>query len=90
MREILITNPFKKDQKKAKINPRQDTDKLLFAIEILATQGQLPEEYLPHSLSGNRMLKWECHIQPNFLLIYEVTEYVLRLERCGNHSDLFK
>ena len=90
MREILITQRFKKDLKKAKKNPRQNTDKLLSAIEILATQGCLPEEYIPHYLSGNWQTKWECHIQPNFLLIYEITKDNLRLERCGSHSDLFE
>lgn len=90
MREILITTRFKKDFKKAKKNPRQDTDKLLLAIETLAIQGVLSENYLPHCLSGNWKPKWECHIQPNFLLIYEVSEKFLRLERCGSHSELFE
>ena len=58
MREILITNRFKKDLKKAKKNPRQDTDKLLYAIEVLAIHGRLPEEYLAHCLSGNWKPKW--------------------------------
>ena len=70
MREILITKRFKKDLKKAKNNPRQDTDRLLSAIEVLATHGILSEDFLPHCLSGNWKPKWECHIQPNFLLIY--------------------
>ncbi len=90
MREIHITNRFKKDLKKAKKNPRQDTDKLLSAIETLAIQGNLSEDNLPHCLFGNWKPKWECHIQPNFLLIYEVTEEVLRLERYGSHSELFE
>lgn len=90
MREILITNRFIKDLKKAKNNPRQDTDKLLSAIKTLATHGFLSENYLPHCLSGNWKPKWECYIQPNFLLIYEVTENALRLERCGSHFELFE
>ncbi len=90
MREILITNRFKKDLKKAKKNSRQDTDKLLSAIEVLAVHGVLSEDYFPHRLSGAWKPKWECHIQPNFLLIYEVTDEVLRLERCGSHSELFE
>ena len=90
MREISITNRFKKYLKKAKKNSRQNTNKLLVAIEILETHGILSEDYLPHCLSGNWKPKWECHIQPNFLLIYEVTEDVLRLERCGSHSELFE
>jgi len=56
----------------------------------LATHGLLSEDYLPHCLSGNWNPKWEYHIQANFLLIYEVTEDVLRLERCGSHSELFE
>jgi len=90
VREILITKRFKKDLKKAKSNPRQYTEKLLSVIETLAIHGVLSEDYLPHCLSGNWRPKWECHVQPNFLLIYEVTEEILRLERCGGHSELFE
>jgi len=90
VREILITNRFKKDLKKTKQNPRQDTDKLLSIIKTLAIRGVLSEDYLPHCLSGNWKPKWECHIQPNFLLTYEATEEVLRLERCGSYSGLFE
>ncbi len=89
MRRILVTNRFKKDLKKAKKNAKQDTGKILEAIEMLANLGVLPEAYLSHPLAGNWQSKWECHIQPNFLLIYEISEKVLRLERCGSHSDLF-
>lgn len=90
MRDILITNRFTKDLKKAKKNPRQDTGKLLSTIEALAVHGILSEKYFPHCLSGNWQPKWECHIQPDFLLIYEITEETLRLERCGSHSELFE
>ena len=89
MREVFPTNRFKKDLKKASRNPRQDTEKLFKAIDILTEEGVLPEGYLPHLLSGSWASKWECHIQPDFLLIYEVTEESLRLERCGSHSELF-
>jgi mRNA interferase YafQ len=89
VREILVTKRFKKDLRKAKKNAKQDTGKLLEAIEILVDSGILPKAYLSHPLVGNWQSKWECHIQPNFLLIYEVSEKILRLERCGSHSDLF-
>ena len=89
MREISISNHFKKDQKKALKNPRQDTDKLLEVIEILVTDGCLPDEYKPHPIIGKWGEKWECHIQPDFLLIYEVSDTFLKLERCGSHSELF-
>jgi len=89
VRKIFVTNRFKKDLKKAKKNAKQDTEKLLEAIKILAGSGSLPEATLSHQLVGNWQSKWECHVQPNFILIYEVSEKVLRLERCGSHSDLF-
>jgi len=89
VRRILVTNRFKKDLKKAKKNAKQDTGKLLEAIEILADSGILPETYFSHQLVGNWQSKWECHVQPNFILIYEISEKTLRLERCGSHSDLF-
>ncbi len=56
---------------------------------MLANSGILAEATLSHPLAGNWQSKWECHIQPNFLLIYEISEKVLRLERGGSHSDLF-
>ncbi len=89
MREILLSKRFKKDQKKALRNPRQDTNKLLRVIEILIIEGCLPDKYKPHPLTGNWDSKWECHIQPDFLLIYEITDGYIKLERCGSHSELF-
>lgn len=89
MSEIFITKRFKSDLKKAKKNTKQDVGKLLEAIEMLANSGCLPEEYLSHPLIGNWKSKWECHVQPDFLLIYEVSEKILRIERCGSHADLF-
>jgi len=89
VRKIFVTNRLKKYLKKAKKNAKQDTGKLLEAIEILADSGILPEVTLSHPLVGNWQSKWECHVQPNFILIYEVSEKILRLERCDSHSDLF-
>ncbi len=89
MIEIRLTTRYKKDLKKAKKNPRQDTVRLIDAIEILAETQVLPDEYKPHPLIGNFLPKWECHIQPDFLLIYEILDNVLYLHRCGSHSELF-
>ena len=89
MREILLSNQYKKDLKKAKKNPRQDISKLEQAVTLLATEGVLPETYRPHLLIGNWSPKLECHIQPDFLLIYEVSDTDVILHRCGSHSYLF-
>ena len=89
MRSLRVTSKFKKDLKKAEKNPRIDTLKLKVAIQLLAQNGELPPDYSSHPLSGNWKPFCDCHIQPDFLLIYEVTETELHLRRCGSHSDLF-
>jgi mRNA interferase YafQ len=88
--EILRTTQFKKDYKLA-IKRGCDINKLMKVITILATGEQLPAEYRDHSLSGNYSGYRECHIQPDWLLVYKVVEkqLVLTLYRTGTHSDLF-
>lgn len=60
-------------------------------IEILANGGKLDAKYRDHDLSGNYKGTRECHIEPDWLLIYEIKEdiLVLMLSRTGTHSDLF-
>lgn len=60
-------------------------------IELLAEQKPLPEQYHDHNLTGNYAGCRECHITPDWLLIYEVKEkeLLLYLTRTGTHSDLF-
>ena len=61
------------------------------AIRILSSDGKLPEKYLPHVLHGDRNGQWECHIQPNWLLVWEQhdQELILVMLNTGTHSDLF-
>ncbi len=89
MRTLKVTTQFKKGYKLAKRDPRKDLNKLQRVIDLLQQQGTLPADYLPHPLVGNWRPAWECHIQPDFLLIYELTDSVLRLIACGSHADLF-
>ena len=49
----------------------------------------LPEKYFLHKLSGKYKNYWECHIEPDWLLIFYLDNEVLRLERTVTHSDLF-
>ena len=60
-------------------------------IEILASGNPLPEKYQDHSLNGNYRDCRECHITPDWLLIYQIRkmELILYLTRTGTHSDLF-
>ncbi|MDO5022234.1 MAG: type II toxin-antitoxin system YafQ family toxin, partial [Eubacteriales bacterium] len=87
---VKITAAFKKDYKSAK--KRGYNIKLLDkVIELLAMGENLPENYRDHELTGNWKGHRECHIQPDWLLIYRIEEnlLVLTLSRTGTHSDLF-
>lgn len=88
--KIKFTNRFKKDFKLAK-KQGKDIDKLFEVIEILAIDEKLDEKYKDHTLFGKFECTRECHIEPDFLLIYEKFEdiLVLSLIRLGSHSDLF-
>lgn len=89
MRTIKKRTQFKKDVKKAIKNPRVNIEGLKTAIDLLADEGELPQQYLPHPLIGNWKPSWECHIDPDFLLLYEINDTELHLIRCGSHSELF-
>lgn len=60
-------------------------------IKYLEIDGQVPEIYKPHKLVGKLRGYWECHIQPDWLLIYDVKDTIrlVSLARTGTHSDLF-
>lgn len=68
-----------------------DLSKLTKVISILANKGSLPNTYRPHKLTGNYEGCWECHIQADWLLIWEQndTELTLLFIDTGSHSDLF-
>lgn len=87
---IEFTTRFKKDLKLAK-KQNKNLDKIFEVIEILANGGKLDAKYRDHDLSGNFKGTRECHIEPAWLLIYEIKEdiLVLMLSRTGTHSDLF-
>ncbi len=88
---IERTTQFKKDFKLAE---RQglNMEELKKVILMLANGEKLPEEYKDHELKGNYNGNRECHIEPDWLLIYKITESVLVLSliRTGTHSRLFK
>ncbi|MFV0533026.1 MAG: type II toxin-antitoxin system YafQ family toxin [Cumulibacter sp.] len=67
----------------------KDLQKLKAAINLLVTEKPLPDRYRDHSLSGNWAGWRDCHIEPDWLLLYKVTEDVLMLGRTGTHADLF-
>ena len=88
--EIKFTNQFKKDIKLAK-KQGKNLEKLYSVIETLANGEPLEEKHRDHNLTGNFKSCRECHIEPDWLLIYEIINdvLVLVLNRTGSHSELF-
>ena len=88
--DVQFTGQFKKDAKLAK-KQGKDLEKLYAVIEALAEGKAIEAKYRDHSLSGNYNSCRECHIEPDWLLIYEIIDdvLVLMLNRTGSHSELF-
>ena len=90
MYEVVATNRFKKDLKLA-IKRGLDISLLDEIVTTLQNGKVLPEKNRDHAFTGNYVGCRECHIQPDWLLIYEISnkELILYLTRTGTHSDLF-
>ena len=88
MLNVVFKSRFKKDLKKLKSSNR-DEDELLAVIGVLAHEQPLGEKFRDHALVGNYAGCRECHIRPDWLLIYQATETDLLLMRTGSHSELF-
>jgi mRNA interferase YafQ len=88
MRRVARQKQFRNDVKRQKRRGK-DVEELIAAIELLAEEGSLPTAYRPHKLSGEWRGVWECHIEPDWLLIYAVMDEEVLLIRTGTHADLF-
>lgn len=88
--DVQFTNQFKKDYKLAK-KQNKNLDKLFNIVDTLANGDTLDAKYKDHELTGNYKGTRECHIEPDWLLIYEIHEdvLILLLSRLGSHSNLF-
>ena len=86
---IQYTTQFKKDYKKVQ-KQNKDIEKLKLIIEKLLSGTALEEQYKDHNLTGKWKRYRECHITPDWLLIYTKTADTLILVRMGSHSELFK
>ena len=88
--EVLRSTSFKKEYKLLK---KQNKNMKLIddVVEILASGQKLSPKYKDHALKGNFIGYRECHIQPDWLLIYRIEndKLCLVLSRTGSHSDLF-
>ena len=88
MLTIRPTARFKKDLAKAARQGR-DLKKLHEVLEKLAIPELLPEKHRDHKLKGEWRDFRECHVEPDWLLIYTITDFELRLARIGTHAELF-
>lgn len=88
---IERTSQFKKDFKLAE-KQGLDIEELKLVVKMLANGETLPKEYRDHELKGTYRGHRECHIEPDWLLIYKISEQVLVLSlvRTGSHSKLFR
>ena len=97
MIKTVATNRYEKELK-LMIKRVKDLNKLDYLLEILEANINkgiehhllLPEKYCLHKLIGKYKGYWECHIEPDWLLVYYLDDEVLRLERTGTHNDIFK
>ena len=91
MYKIKTTHQFEKDLKRF-IKRGYPMDKFREVIKLLERDGRLPAEYRPHVLHGKREGQWECHIQPDWLLIWNQydDELELLMLNTGTHADMFK
>ena len=89
MRTIIYTNQFKKDFKLIQ-KQNKDLGKLKTVIAKLAAGEVLEEKFKDHALQGNYAGTRDCHINPDWLLIYAIVGNELRLVRTGSHAGLFE
>ena len=91
MYRVATTGKFRRDYQRAH-KRGYDLDLIEAAIAQLAKDGTLPEKYRDHALTGRWKGKRECHIVPDWLLVYEIKKdiLVLILSRTGTHADIFK
>tara|TARA_R110002124_G_scaffold41155_1_gene127822 strand:+ start:376 stop:642 length:267 start_codon:yes stop_codon:yes gene_type:complete len=88
MMRVVQPSSFKKDVKKLRKRGK-DLDKLKVIVDSLVAGEALPERCADHSLSGNWSGWRDCHIEPDWILIYKVAPDILTLGRTGTHADLF-
>lgn len=88
MLTLIVTNRFEKSAKKM-FKRGKNREKLKIVIDLLLAEKPLPPKYRNHLLTGNWLGFYECHIEPDWLLIYQMTDDELTLVETGSHADLF-
>jgi len=88
MRRTVQRKQFRADVKRQKRRGK-NIEELVAVVGLLVEEGVLPPAYAAHKLSGPWSGVWECHIEPDWLLIYTVADEEVLLIRTGTHADLF-
>ena len=84
----IYTNSFAKDIKLAQKRGK-NIEKLKKIVELLVNKEPIPPKFRDHNLVGDFIGRRECHIEPDWLLIYKIDKDEIIFERTGTHSDLF-
>ena len=88
MKRIEFTSQYRRDAKRV-FKRGKDFRKADAVIEMLQRGERLPAKYREHALKGEFAGVRDCHIEPDWLLLYEITDEAIKLYRTGSHSDLF-
>ena len=89
MLKFSTTTQFERDLKKA-AKQHKNLKKLWDLIELLIKNKPLKKKHRNHKLKGNFVNHWECHVEPDWLLVYMKTDDEIRVERLGSHAELYK
>ena len=89
MKRLSQTNQFSRDIKRMRKRGK-DLHKLQEVVRQLAADSPLAPKHRDHPLIGPWVPSRDCHVEPDWILIYTADDDSLRLERTGTHSDLFK
>ena len=91
MHTLYLSAKFKKDYKKLKRNADFKREELEKVLNVLASGNALEYKYQNHKLTGDFADCYECHVQPDVLLVYTTNKEKLRIEliRLGSHAELF-
>ena len=89
MREVNFKPRCLRDLKKIK-RRHWNEEPLYEVLGTLMREGGLPPNFKPHKLSGQYAGLWECHIENDWLLVYDITDAKIIVYRTGTHADLFK
>jgi mRNA interferase YafQ len=88
MLRVVLTKQFVKDYRR-QVRRGNHIEKLDSIMSMLIEERQLPSKFRDHKLVGNFVGCRECHVEPDWLLVYSILEGYLYFERTGTHADIF-